>query len=305
MPATWNASPRDVASRSLPRSTGDSDERGEHAAQQPVLGEAAARDEARGRRPVTVHLVEVRLDQEGDALEHGTALLQVAAVADEARLEVRPPERRGESRDAVQEERRAIVGELGVAEQGEQAVRGGALVVLEPGERRARAVDRTLEHEVRVLVVGADQAGQERRRMQRLRRRPQHEGAGAEVDVGGVEIERARGVGNDRLVAVADDDRHARPPKASVPKRCDVPVARGSTARGMPKSSSSSADQSRSNGDHRSVRAAVEASARNGRSSSSRCSRKPASGPAASRDCAAALRTSGRWSRHQRSLLAP
>ena len=44
---------------------------------------------------------------------------------------------------------------------------------------------------------------------QRLRRRAQHEGAGAEVDVGGVEIERARGEGHDRLVAIAGDDRNA------------------------------------------------------------------------------------------------
>src|SRR5688572_16774127 len=116
---------------------------------------------------MTIHLVQVRLDQEGDALEHGTALLQVAAVAYESRLEIRHPERRGESRDSVQEERRALVGEFRVVEQGQQAVRRGALVVLEPGERRTGTVDGALEDEIRVLVIGADQAGEERRRMQR------------------------------------------------------------------------------------------------------------------------------------------
>ena len=90
-----------------------------------------------GAASMAVHFVEVRLDQEGDAFQHRAALLQVRALADEARLEVRPPERRGKAGDAVQEERRVIVGERRAVQQGEQPVASPS-----PGAARARRARR-------------------------------------------------------------------------------------------------------------------------------------------------------------------
>ncbi len=104
---------------------------------------------------MAVHLVEVRLDQEGDALEHGAALLESAAFPDER--DSKSGRQNGEASPATpfRKNGRAFVGEVRVVEQGEQAIRGRALVMLEPGERRAGAVDRAFEHEVRRCSASA------------------------------------------------------------------------------------------------------------------------------------------------------
>ncbi len=127
--------------------------------------------------------------------------------------------------------------------------------------------------------------------MQRLRRRPQHECSGAEVDVGGAEVERPGGEGNDGLVAVADDDRNARSrlgrcvPNAM--RRCRSPAAAPRAecrrVRGAPPTSRAR------NGDQRRVRAAVDASARRGAPRAGDAAGRMRAAPHASCDCAAAL----------------
>ena len=94
-------------------------------------------------------------------------------------------------------------------------------------------------------------------------------------------------------------------PTRSGPKACRVATQLGRCRRSIPNRPSRVSDQSSVAGSYSSVRDAFAGSTVQGRPGTSRASRKLDSGPAASCPSAAAPRTAGSWSRHQRSLLAP